>query len=120
MVMTLAGPALSSSPKSLPELDIELFTFVERYATNLVRMDLLMFFGGNPEERITAANLARVVRRTLRATKKELDDLTYLRILTRRYTPEKVTYQLTRRREARSAVMRLAAFVRERDSQEGI
>ena len=120
MVMTLAGPAPSSSPKSLPELDIELFTFVERYATNPVRMDLLMFFGCDPEERITGANLAPAVRRTLRATKKELDDLTYLRILTRRYTSEKVTYQLTHRREARSAVMRLAAFVREKDRQEEI
>lgn len=114
MVMPLAR-SLPSSPKNLPELDIELFTFVERYATNLVRMDLLMFFGGNPEERITAADLARAVRRSLRATKKELDDLTYLRVLTRRYTPEKTTYQLARRGGARQAVMRLAAYARDRN-----
>jgi hypothetical protein len=84
-----------------------------------VRMDLLMFFGGNPEERITAADLARAVRRSLRATKKELDDLTYLRVLTRRYTPEKTTYQLTRRGGARRAVVRLAAYAREKNRQEG-
>lgn len=114
MVMTLSRSVPTGSPKNLPEVDIELFTFVERYATNLVRMDLLLFFGGNPEERITAADLARSVRRSLRATKKELDDLTYLRVLTRRYTPEKTTYHLARKGAARLAVMRLAAYAREK------
>ena len=118
MVMALTRPA-PSSPKALPEVDIELFTFVERYATNLVRMDLLIFFGGNPEERITAADLARAVRRSLRATKKELDDLTYLRVLTRRYTPEKTTYQLARKGAARRAVMRLATYARDKIQQNG-
>jgi hypothetical protein len=117
MVMALTRPAVSSSPKGLPEVDIELFTFVERYATNLVRMDLLLFFGGNPEERFTAADLARSVRRSLRATKKELDDLTYLRVLTRRYTPKKTTYQLARKGGVRRPVMRLAAYARDSSLQ---
>lgn len=119
MVMTLPRPSPSSPPKNLQEVDVELFTFVERYATNLVRMDLLIFFGGNPEERITAAELARRVRHSLRATKKELDDLTYLRVLTRSYTPEKTTYQLARRGGARRALVRLAAYSQEKDPQNG-
>ena len=114
MVIPFAQPAPTSSPKSLPEVDIELFTFVERYATNLLRWDLLMFFGVNPERGMTVAELGRAVRRSLRATKKELDDLTYLRVLTRRYTPEKTTYHLARKGPARRAVMRLAAYARER------
>jgi hypothetical protein len=118
MVMPLTRPAPASSPKSLQEVDIELFTFVERYATNLVRMELLLFFGYNPGERITAVDLARAVRRSLRATKKELDDLTYLRVLTRRYTPEKTTYQLARSAGVRRAVMRLAAYARSEDPQD--
>jgi hypothetical protein len=114
MVIPFAQPAPTSSPKSLPEVDIELFTFVERYATNLLRWDLLIIFGVNPERGMTVAELGRAVRRSLRATKKELDDLTYLRVLTRRYTPEKTTYHLARKGPARRAVMRLAAYARER------
>jgi hypothetical protein len=117
MVMPLTQSAPSTSRKSLPELDIEIFTFVERYATNLLRWDLLMFFGVNPERRLTVAELARAVRRSLRATKKELDDLTYLRVLTRRYTPQKTTYQLTRRGPARRAVLRLGAYARDTSRQ---
>lgn len=119
MVMALTQSISSRSTKSLPEVDIELFTFVERYATNLVRMDLLLFFGGNPKGSITAADLARAVRHSLRTTKKELDDLTYLRVLTRRYTPKKTTYQLARRAGVRRAVMRLAAYARAKEPGAG-
>lgn len=118
MVMTLARSNTAAS-RGLPEVDIELFTFVERYATNLVRMDLLTYFGRNPEQRITAGDLARAVRRGLRATKKELDDLTYLRILTRHYNSEKATYQLTRRSGARRAVIRLAEYAEGKNSEDG-
>lgn len=117
MVMTLSRSVVPS--RSLPEVDIELFTFVERYATNLVRMDLLMYFGRNPDEKITAGDLARAVHRTLRATKKELDDLTYLHILARHYTQEKATYQLTRRGAARRSVIRLAEYGKTEKSEDG-
>src|SRR5207249_9662278 len=81
MVMALSQTT-PTSPKPLAEVDIELFAFVERYATNLVRWDLLLFFGANPEVRLNAADLARQVRRNVKATTKELDDLSYLRVLT--------------------------------------
>lgn len=96
---------------SSAEVDIELFTFVERYATTLIRWDLLLYFGKTPNARCTAPEIARHLRRGLYATTKELDDLTYLRVLSRRYTPEKTTYQLSRRATVRRSATRLARFV---------
>ncbi len=111
MVIATRTTAPTNS-QTLTEVDVELFTFVERYATNLVRWDLLLFFGRHPRRGITAAELAKETRRSLRATTKELDDLTYLRVLTRRYTPERVTYQLARNGPCRRAVIRLATYAR--------
>ena len=106
----MTSSTATSSTASLAEVDVELFTFVERYATNLVRWDLLLYFGYHPDAKMTPAELAKVMRRTVKATTKELDDLSYLRVLSRHYLQGKVTYQLTRRGPARRAVMRLAAF----------
>ncbi len=111
--MTAMTKTAPNSPAPLAEVDVELFTFVERYATNLVRWDLLLFFGSHPDCKIVAAELAQQMHRTLKATAKELDDLTYLRVLVRRYTPEKVTYRLTRKSQTRQAVTRLAAYARQ-------
>ncbi len=116
MIMALSPTTPASSLRKSAEVDIELFTFVERYATNLVRWDLLLFFGRHPRRAITPIELSHEVHRSLKATTKELDDLTYLHVLTRRYTPQKVTYRLTVKGTARRTVMRLAAFA---DGQNG-
>ncbi len=109
-------PTTSSNTSQKPtEVDVELFTFVERYATSLIRWDLLLFFGNHPRRSVTAAELSQEMRRSVKATTKELDDLTYLRVLTRRYTPERVTYQLARNGPARRAITRLAAYARSRN-----
>jgi hypothetical protein len=68
----------------------------------------LIAFGKEPNAAWTAAELAERLSRTLFATTKELDDLTYLRVFVRRYTPERTTYRLSRRRHVRRAVARLA------------
>ncbi len=109
MTATTMTAAMPAAP-SLAEIDVELFTFIERYATNLVRWDLLLFFGNHPDSKMTAAELSKQFKRSLKATTKELEDMTYLRILTRRYTPEKVTYQLVRKGATRKAITRLAAY----------
>ncbi len=108
MAITPTAPT-STKPT---EVDVELFTFVERYATSLIRWDLLLFFGTHPRRSITPAELAQEMHRSIKATTKELDDLTYLRVLTRHYTPEKVTYQLARNGPVRRAITRLAAYAR--------
>lgn len=97
----------------MAQVDIELFTFVERFATNLLRWDLLLHFGRAPDTSWTADEIARCLRRSLASIIKELDDLTYLRVLVRHYTPERTTYRLTRRSPLRRAVLRLADLSRE-------
>lgn len=106
--MTVSKPAPPSIMPGAIEVDIDLFTFVERYATNLLRWDLLLHFGKQPDLDHTAVEIARDVNRSPHATLKELDDLTYLRVLTRRYTPERTTYRLSRRPYIRRSVTRLA------------
>lgn len=90
------------------EIDLELFTFVERYATTNFRLDLILWFGRNPNAALTAGEIAAQLRRNVITTTKELDDLTYLRVLVRRYTPERTTYRLTKRANVRQVAMRLA------------
>lgn len=90
------------------EVDLELFTFVERYATTNFRLDLILWFGRNPNAALTSPEIASQVRRNVIVTTKELDDLTYLRVLVRRYTPERTTYRLTKRANVRQVAMRLA------------
>jgi hypothetical protein len=109
MIMSLANPNAAST-SAASEVDVELLTFVERYATNLLRWDLLLLFGSKPDASMTPVEIAQLVRRGVANTTKELDDLNYLHVLTRRYTPQKVTYQLSRRGNIRRATTRLAAY----------
>ncbi len=113
--MALTSTVPTNTAQKPNEVDVELFTVVERYATSLIRWDLLLFFGTHPKRSITAAELAEQMRRSVKATTKELDDLTYLRVLTRRYTPEKVTYQLARNGPARRTLTRLATYAHSRN-----
>ena len=108
MLMPSTEVATFSSAHSSAEIDLELFTFVERYATTLVRWDLILFFGKNPDAGWTAVEVATHLRRSVSVATKELDDLTYLRVLVRQYTPERTTYRLTRRATVRRAAIRLA------------
>ncbi len=108
MLMPMTETAMFSSQNSPAEIDLELFTFVERYATSVVRWDLILFFGKYPDTDWTPAEVAEQLRRNRQIATKELDDLTYQHVLVRRYTPERTTYRLTRRAPARRAAMRLA------------
>ena len=110
MIMPITEPIAQPVTRGASEIDLELFTFVERYATNLLRWDLILFFGKNPDTEWTCAEIADKLRRGTFPTTKELDDLTYLRVLVRRYTPDRTTYRLTKRASVRRAAIRLAAF----------
>lgn len=107
MLMPLTQ-TVSPTPRGAAEVDLELFTFVERYATTNFRLDLILWFGRNPNAALTSDEIAAQVRRKVIATTKELDDLTYLRVLVRHYTPERTTYRLTKRANVRHVAMRLA------------
>jgi len=90
------------------EIDIELLTFVERYATNLAKWDLLLFFGRNPTAREDAFTIARQTGRRLHIVEKELNDLVYLGILRARVRGHSTLYELARLPSTRRTVTRLA------------
>ncbi len=90
------------------EVDVELLAFMERYATNLARWDLLVFFGQNPTARDTARGIARQIGRRTRIVQKELDDLTYLGILRSHSSTQGMQYELARATKTRRTVVRFA------------
>ncbi len=90
------------------EIDIELLTFIERYATNLARWDVLLFFGRNPGTRDNAYGIAKQLGRRPQSLSKELEDLAYLGVLHVHENGNGMTYQLARVPATRRAVIRLA------------
>ncbi len=90
------------------EIDLELFTFIERYATNLARWDLLVYFGQHPTTQDNASTIASQVGRNARMVQKELDDLVYLGILSAHQNGSGMRYGLVRSAATRRAVVRLA------------
>jgi len=110
LTMTITQSALtanSSFPLSTQEIDIELFTFIERYVTNLVRWDLLIFFGRHPAIHLEAHQIAQRIGRSPRLVQKELDDLVYLGIVRLYRTESQVQYGLSRSTATRRAVIRM-------------
>ena len=110
MLMPMTEPVTRTVARGASEIDLELFTFVERYATNLFRWDLILLFGKNPEVALSPLEIAERLHRGVFPTTKELDDLTYLHVLVRRYTPERTTYRLSKRTNIRRAAIQLAEF----------
>ncbi len=93
----------------IQEVDVELLTFVERYATNLARWDVLVYFGRNPNVRESASGIARQIGRRAHIIEKELNDLVYLGILRVRDNGNGTLYELPRIPSAtRRTMMRLA------------
>jgi len=90
------------------EIDVELFAFIERYATNLPRWDLLLFFGQNPTASSDATKIAQQVGRAPSTVQKELDNLSYLGILKADRNQPSPLYSLSEYTPARSAVLRMA------------
>lgn len=112
MLIPIAEKVTHSPVRDAAEIDLELFTFVERYATTNFRWDLILLFGNQPDNELTSKEIAQQVRRGVYPTTKELDDLTYLRVLVRHYTPERTTYRLTKRANVRRTAIRLAHLER--------
>ncbi len=90
------------------QIDLELFTFVERYATNLARWDVLVHFAQNPGLSDHADGIAKSIGRLSVSIQKELDDLAYLGVLRTRPNGKRKLYELTRVPRLRRAVLRLA------------
>lgn len=94
--------------RSSNEIDVEVLAFMERYATNLARWDLLVFFGKHPSTSDTARGIAKQIGRRTRTVQKELDDLIYLGILRARENGQGMRYQLARAPKTRRTIVRFA------------
>jgi hypothetical protein len=90
------------------EVDVDLLVFIERYASDLLKWDLITFFARNPDLCDTADNVARHVGRNLRAVRPELGDLVMSGILDRYRLNGDHIYQLTRRSDLRKLALKFA------------
>jgi DNA-binding MarR family transcriptional regulator len=99
---------LSTRAKPIQEIDLELFTFIERYATSLARWDLLVYFGRHPTAHDNALEIAEQVGRNAHMVQKELDDLVYLGVLSAHRNGAGMRYGLVKSTATRHAVVRLA------------
>ncbi len=110
MAISSASRATSLPSPSGSEIDLELLTFIERYATNLVRWDLLLYFGRHPSACDSASTIAKRVGRKTHSVQKELDDLALLGVLRMHANGEGIQYRLTRALPMRRAIIRLARY----------
>jgi len=55
--------------------------FVERYASDLLKWDILTFFGHNPDFSGTTSEIAQYIGRTSQSIRPELGDLALLGVL---------------------------------------
>lgn len=90
------------------EIDIDLLAFVERYATNLARWDILVLFGQSPQMLENAQTIAKRIGRRATSIEKELEDLVYLGVLRGHQNGKGMSYALTREPAMQEAVIRLA------------
>jgi hypothetical protein len=90
------------------EVDIDLLVFIERYANDLLKWDLISFFARNPDFYDTADNVARGIGRDPRAVRSELGDLTILGILEWDNLDGDYVYHLTRRTDLRKLALKFA------------
>ena len=91
------------------EVDVDFLVFVERYATDLLKWDILTFFGHNPNFQGTVSKIAKKIGRRSQTIRPELGDLALVGVLD--YTqPDggEMLYQLTQDPQLRRMTMKLA------------
>ena len=96
------------SASASQEIDVGLYAFIERYATNLARWDVLLFFGQNPSAHGDSNEIAGQIGRRHHAIQKELDDLAYLGILETEQIDSATHYALARDLGTRRTAIRMA------------
>jgi hypothetical protein len=90
------------------EVDVDLLVFIERYANDLLKWDLISFFARNPDLYDTADNVARLVSRSPRVVRSELGDLVMLGILEWDHLNGDLVYYLTQRSDLREQALKFA------------
>lgn len=91
------------------EVDVDLLVFVERYATDLLKWDILTFFAHHPNFSAPAAQIARQIGRSTYSIQPELGDLVLLGILEQSHGPgSQMSYQLTQTPHLRRVILKFA------------
>ena len=92
------------------EVDVDFLVFVERYATDLLKWDILTFFGHNPDFSGSTEQLAHQVGRSSQSLRPELGDLALMGVLQQIHNPDKpeIIYQLTKDENLKRMILKLA------------
>ncbi len=86
---------LSGNPLPNKEIDLDLLVFIERYATSLIKWDLLTHFGRHPDEQFSLPELARQLGRNYKSVRVEVGDLAILGVFHYFTENNEPYYQLT-------------------------
>jgi hypothetical protein len=92
------------------EVDVDFLVFVERYATDLLKWDILTFFGHNPDFNGSTEEIAQQIGRSSQSLRPELGDLALMGILQQIHNPDKpeVIYQLAQDPDLKRMILKLA------------
>ncbi len=93
---------------SAKEVDIAFLVFVERYATDLLKWDILTFFAHNPDFCASASKIATHLGRSVHSIRPELGDLALLGILSQKVQGSQTLYQLTKNPRLRKMTLKFA------------
>ncbi len=94
------------------EIDIDFLVFVERYATDLLKWDILTYFAHHPDFSVPASKVAKHIGRSVHSVRPELGDLVMLSILSQVQVPDGQTlYQLTGSPRLRAMALKFANLI---------
>jgi len=101
--------ALAPLQPPTKEVDVDFLVFVERYASDLLKWDILTFFAYHPNFSVSASKVASHIGRSVHSVRPELGDLAMLSILNQEQMPEGQTlYQLTEIPHLREMALKFA------------
>lgn len=100
---------LTSFHPPTKEIDIAFLVFVERYATDLLKWDILTFFARRPNLYVSAGQIAGHLGRSTHIVRPELGDLVLAGILNQRRVQDgTILYRLTDIPYLRNMVLKMA------------
>jgi hypothetical protein len=113
----ITGEEPASAQVPLEEVDVDLLAFVERYATGVVKWDIIAFFGQNTYTGDTARSIAQRIGRSLDIVLPELIDLAMVGLLERIKIDGAVVFQLTQEQALRQTTFNFVRHFRGRARQ---
>jgi hypothetical protein len=99
---------VTSQQPPTKEIDVEFMVFIERYATDLLKWDILTFFANKPDYCASVSTVAEKIGRGAHTVRPELGDLVLLGVLDRCNLEDGQTlYQLTETSDLRRMTLKL-------------